>query len=158
MSVQPSSHSNGANKRTGPADEPDQHSAEQTPRRCEGHGYHRWHQLKGWHNASWWDRYLHTHRVIFFCCYWSSIRMTSKYFCHFAVMSWTFFLCYPSVLLVHVVIATPGRILDLIKKGVAKVDKIQMMVMDEVRFTFLSFSITRYWCSSFCHNSCFTGR
>ncbi|KAI2653007.1 putative ATP-dependent RNA helicase DDX6 [Labeo rohita] len=32
---------------------------------------------------------------------------------------------------VHVVIATPGRILDLIKKGVAKVDKIHMMVMDE---------------------------
>uniref|UniRef100_A0A674DAU5 RNA helicase n=1 Tax=Salmo trutta TaxID=8032 RepID=A0A674DAU5_SALTR len=32
---------------------------------------------------------------------------------------------------VHVVIATPGRILDLIKKGVAKVDKVQMMVMDE---------------------------
>lgn len=34
--------------------------------------------------------------------------------------------------LVHVVIATPGRILDLIKKGVAKVDRVQMMVMDEV--------------------------
>lgn len=33
---------------------------------------------------------------------------------------------------VHVIIATPGRILDLIKKGVAKVDKVQMMVMDEV--------------------------
>uniref|UniRef100_A0A6Q2XM43 RNA helicase n=1 Tax=Esox lucius TaxID=8010 RepID=A0A6Q2XM43_ESOLU len=33
---------------------------------------------------------------------------------------------------VHVVIATPGRILDLIKKGVAKVDRVQMMVMDEV--------------------------
>lgn len=32
----------------------------------------------------------------------------------------------------HVVIATPGRILDLIKKGVAKVDKVQIMVMDEV--------------------------
>uniref|UniRef100_A0A3Q3JT21 RNA helicase n=1 Tax=Monopterus albus TaxID=43700 RepID=A0A3Q3JT21_MONAL len=32
---------------------------------------------------------------------------------------------------VHLVIATPGRILDLIKKGVAEVDKIQMMVMDE---------------------------
>uniref|UniRef100_A0A3B4TWC1 RNA helicase n=2 Tax=Seriola TaxID=8160 RepID=A0A3B4TWC1_SERDU len=32
---------------------------------------------------------------------------------------------------VHVVIATPGRILDLIKKGVAKVDRAQMMVMDE---------------------------
>lgn len=35
----------------------------------------------------------------------------------------------------HVVIATPGRILDLIKKGVAKVDKVQMMVMDEVSVT-----------------------
>lgn len=32
---------------------------------------------------------------------------------------------------VHVVIATPGRILDLIKKGVAVVEKTQMMVMDE---------------------------
>ncbi|XP_061632969.1 probable ATP-dependent RNA helicase DDX6 isoform X3 [Phyllopteryx taeniolatus] len=32
---------------------------------------------------------------------------------------------------VHVIIATPGRILDLMKKGLAKVDKIQMMVMDE---------------------------
>uniref|UniRef100_A0A672RL69 RNA helicase n=1 Tax=Sinocyclocheilus grahami TaxID=75366 RepID=A0A672RL69_SINGR len=32
---------------------------------------------------------------------------------------------------VHVVIATPGRILDLIKKGIAKVDKVHMMVMDE---------------------------
>lgn len=35
-------------------------------------------------------------------------------------------------LIVHVVIATPGRILDLLKKGVAKMDKTQMMVMDEV--------------------------
>ncbi|CAG6014866.1 unnamed protein product [Menidia menidia] len=34
--------------------------------------------------------------------------------------------------LIHVVIATPGRILDLIKKGVAKVNKTQMIVMDEV--------------------------
>ena len=47
--------------------------------------------------------------------------------------------CHPSAcalsstLTVHVVIATPGRILDLIKKGVAKVDRVQMMVMDEVR-------------------------
>lgn len=37
---------------------------------------------------------------------------------------------------VHVVIATPGRILDLIKKGVAKVDRVQMMVMDEVNVNF----------------------
>lgn len=36
---------------------------------------------------------------------------------------------------VHVVIATPGRILDLIKKGVAKVDRVTMMVMDEVNGT-----------------------
>lgn len=34
----------------------------------------------------------------------------------------------------HVVIATPGRILDLIKKGVAKVDRVQMMIMDEVTY------------------------
>lgn len=30
------------------------------------------------------------------------------------------------------VIATPGRILDLIKKGVAKVGQVQMIVLDEV--------------------------
>lgn len=34
-------------------------------------------------------------------------------------------------LTVHVVIATPGRILDLIKKGVAKVEHVQMIVLDE---------------------------
>lgn len=33
---------------------------------------------------------------------------------------------------VHVVIATPGRVLDLIKKGVAKVGQVQMIVLDEV--------------------------
>jgi len=38
---------------------------------------------------------------------------------------------YPSNLTVHVVIATPGRILDLIKKGVAKVEHVQMIVLDE---------------------------
>ncbi|TSR87292.1 putative ATP-dependent RNA helicase DDX6 [Bagarius yarrelli] len=32
---------------------------------------------------------------------------------------------------VHVVIATPGRVLDLIKKGVAKVGQVQMIVLDE---------------------------
>lgn len=32
----------------------------------------------------------------------------------------------------HVVIATPGRVLDLIKKGVAKVGQVQMIVLDEV--------------------------
>lgn len=39
---------------------------------------------------------------------------------------------FPFPTSVHVVIATPGRILDLIKKGVAKVDRVQIMVMDEV--------------------------
>ncbi|XP_035686145.1 probable ATP-dependent RNA helicase ddx6 isoform X2 [Branchiostoma floridae] len=32
---------------------------------------------------------------------------------------------------VHIVIATPGRILDLMKKGVAKMDHCQMLVLDE---------------------------
>lgn len=32
------------------------------------------------------------------------------------------------------IIATPGRILDLIKKGVAKVSQVQMIVLDEVSF------------------------
>ena len=36
------------------------------------------------------------------------------------------------VFVVHVIIATPGRILDLIKKGVAKVNQVQMVVLDEV--------------------------
>ena len=34
---------------------------------------------------------------------------------------------------VHIIIATPGRILDLMRKGVAKMDCCQMLVMDEVR-------------------------
>lgn len=32
---------------------------------------------------------------------------------------------------VHIIVATPGRILDLMKKGVAKVDNCQILVMDE---------------------------
>lgn len=45
--------------------------------------------------------------------------------CHFLFV----ILCFS---LVHVVIATPGRLLDLMKKGLAKADKVHMMVMDEV--------------------------
>ena len=33
---------------------------------------------------------------------------------------------------VHVVVATPGRILDLAQKGVAKLNNCKMLVMDEV--------------------------
>jgi ATP-dependent RNA helicase DDX6/DHH1 len=32
---------------------------------------------------------------------------------------------------VHILVATPGRVLDLAKKEVAKLDKCQMLVMDE---------------------------
>ena len=34
---------------------------------------------------------------------------------------------------VHIVVATPGRILDLSSKGVARLDQCQTMVMDEAR-------------------------
>ena len=47
--------------------------------------------------------------------------------------------CYKSLLklyflLVHVVVATPGRILDLMKKRIADMSRCEMLVMDEVRF------------------------
>lgn len=35
---------------------------------------------------------------------------------------------------VHAVIATPGRILDLMEKKVAVMDKCKMLVLDEVKF------------------------
>ncbi len=35
---------------------------------------------------------------------------------------------------VHIMVATPGRILDLSSKGVAKLNKCKMLVMDEVMF------------------------
>lgn len=34
--------------------------------------------------------------------------------------------------IVHLIVATPGRILDLSDKGVAKLDKCKMLAMDEV--------------------------
>lgn len=34
---------------------------------------------------------------------------------------------------VHLIVATPGRILDLSDKGVSKLDKCKMLAMDEVR-------------------------
>lgn len=39
---------------------------------------------------------------------------------------------------VHIVVATPGRILDLASKGVARLDQCMTMVMDEVGFAALS--------------------
>jgi len=33
---------------------------------------------------------------------------------------------------VHIIVATPGRLLDLAEKKVAKLDKCSMLVMDEV--------------------------
>ena len=38
---------------------------------------------------------------------------------------------------VHLVVATPGRILDLASKGVAKLDTCKLVVMDEVRTLFM---------------------
>lgn len=58
------SHSLGTHERTGPTGEPDQHSAQQAPWGCEGHGYHRWHQLEGRYHATWWDRYVWTISII----------------------------------------------------------------------------------------------
>ena len=37
-----------------------------------------------------------------------------------------------SLYLVQVIIATPGRILDLVDKGVAKMDNCRLLVLDEV--------------------------
>ena len=45
---------------------------------------------------------------------------------------------------VHAVIATPGRILDLMEKQVAVVDKCRMLVLDEVSFVAL---LQRKFCS-----------
>ena len=39
---------------------------------------------------------------------------------------------------VHVVIASPGRILDLMDKGVAKMNNCRILVLDEVRSLLLS--------------------
>lgn len=58
---------------------------------------------------------------------------------------------------VHVVIATPGRILDLIKKGVAKVSQVQMIVLDEVGLLdadFKTWLLRRLTC---CLSSCLSG-
>lgn len=44
---------------------------------------------------------------------------------------------------VHAIIATPGRILDLTEKNIAKMDMCKMLVLDEVR------SSLRTWALSF---------
>lgn len=49
---------------------------------------------------------------------------------------------------VHVIIATPGRILDLIKKGVAKVNQVQMIVLDEVSRLNARIPSVPYWFDS----------
>ena len=64
------------------------------------------------------------------CTLQASHTISNLYTCTSVMVVFLIFIYFS--LLVHVVIATPGRILDLIKKGVAKVDRVQMMVMDEV--------------------------
>lgn len=39
---------------------------------------------------------------------------------------------YNILFIVHVIIATPGRILDLLDKSIAKVDHCRILVLDEV--------------------------
>jgi len=41
--------------------------------------------------------------------------------------------------IVHILVATPGRVLDLAAKGLAKLEKCTMVVMDEVPFSFFFF-------------------
>ena len=36
-----------------------------------------------------------------------------------------------SLLIVHVIVATPGRLLDLLEKGIANASQCQMLVLDE---------------------------
>lgn len=137
------SHSLGADERTGPTGEPDQHSDQQAPWGCEGHGYHRGHQLEGRHHATWWDRYSSTISVGLMFSKCSYFLKNDNNLCA------VFDVCFQfPCLLVHVVIATPGRILDLMKKGIAKMDRTQIVVMDEVCFTcpFVIFiNLNNYW-------------
>ena len=44
------------------------------------------------------------------------------------------FVLYGYLFLVHLIIATPGRILDLMNKNIVKTDNCNMLVLDEVRF------------------------
>ena len=50
---------------------------------------------------------------------------------------------------VHIVVATPGRILDLSDKGVAKLDKCKMLAMDEVQLRI--YAILQLLASLFLH-------
>ena len=44
------------------------------------------------------------------------------------------FVLYGYLFSVHLIIATPGRILDLMNKNIVKTDNCNMLVLDEVRF------------------------
>lgn len=48
---------------------------------------------------------------------------------------------------VHAVIATPGRILDLMEKKVAVMDKCKMLVLDEVYYLNLTTVLLMYFSS-----------
>ena len=47
-------------------------------------------------------------------------------------------MCHGSILVfisVHIIVATPGRILDLMNKNLVKISKCGILVLDEVRFS-----------------------
>lgn len=50
----------------------------------------------------------------------------------------------PSCSAVHVIVATPGRLLDLIEKGIANVSQCQMLVLDEVGVAYIYHHGNRY--------------
>ena len=43
--------------------------------------------------------------------------------------TWSFAYAHPTV---HVIVATPGRIIDLMQKGIANVSQCHILVLDEV--------------------------
>lgn len=45
--------------------------------------------------------------------------------------------------IVHVIIATPGRILDLLDKSIAKVDHCRILVLDEVLLYLFKFQFMK---------------
>lgn len=55
---------------------------------------------------------------------------------------------------VHIIVATPGRILDLSDKGVAKLDKCKMLAMDEVRSYRECNTLLSYFCPVASLTSC----
>jgi ATP-dependent RNA helicase DDX6/DHH1 len=55
--------------------------------------------------------------------------------------------------IVHVMVATPGRILDLAMKDVAKLKNCTMLVMDEVKCLFVTLRLEPSYCRPVVHGA-----